>query len=256
MNRVVLVTGASRGIGRAIAIELHNRGHTVYGTSRNPSDEDWSMLKLDVTREGEPESAVNTVIDAEGRLDVLVNNAGNAVVGPLAEMDISDLRTQFDTNVFGAHRMVRAALPHLRDHDSYIVNIGSFGGRLAIPYQVPYSMSKAALAMYSDGLRMELAKTPVRVSLIEPGDTKTDFHSGRIWASRSEEAEAAVEIMRESESKGADPARIGNLVAKIIRKRKPRARYLTGSDSLLFAPLLRLFPPSVRQWLVMKIYGL
>lgn len=256
MDKVVLVTGTSKGIGYAIADSLHNAGYKVYGTSRSPNKLDWPVLKLDVTSEENCRSVVKEIIEAEGRLDALVNNAGNAVVGPLREMDATHLQLQFGTNVFGTHRMVRAALPHLEKHRSNIINIGSFGGRLSIPYQVPYSMSKAAVAMYSDGLRMELSKTSVRVSLIEPGDTKTNFDAGRIWVSMDEASERAISIMRASEQNGADPQRVAKLVHRILKSKKPRGRYLTGSDAKLFGFLQRLLPPGIQQWLIMRTYKL
>jgi short-subunit dehydrogenase len=166
MSKVILITGASSGIGQRTAQHLHDKGYTVYGTSRNTVEGvEFNMLILDVTQDQSVKDCVQKVLEKEGRIDVLINNAGFGMVGGLAEATVEDVQAQFDTNLFGVHRMVQAVLNHFREKQGgMILNIGSFGGRLAVPYQGLYSASKAALAFYSDSLRMELMREGITVA--------------------------------------------------------------------------------------------
>lgn len=251
MSKTVLITGASSGIGQVTANYLHQQGLTVVGTSRQPEGKqtDYEVIGLDVTDQQSVSNCVQEVIERHGKLDILINNAGFGMVGGLAETTIEELQQQFETNFFGVHRMVRACVPHFRKQGSgMIINMGSFGGRLAIPYQTHYSASKAALAFYSDGLRMELMREGLVVTCIEPGDTKTDFDAGRRWVEAYQPdpvAERAVEIMKTAESNGADPLNIAKLIAKLIRRGKAKPRYTTGIDAKLVNPLQRLLPYSM-----------
>ncbi len=174
---VVLVTGASMGIGRAIAVYLAERGFTVFGTGRNAAHieplDGVHFLPLDVTVEGAGAQCVSRVVEAEGQLDALVNNAGYALVGPLENTSLDDLRHQFEVNLIGVHRMVRASLPHLHEAGGRIVNITSATGHVALPFMAAYSASKFALEGYSEGLRLELSPLGVWVSSVVPGTTAT-----------------------------------------------------------------------------------
>jgi len=259
MNKVILLTGASSGIGKITAEYLTDLEYTVYGTSRKPEQVDnYEMLKLDVTDEESVKHCVEQVIEAEGRLDVLINNAGFGMAGPIAAASIEDVKHQFDTNLFGVHRMVQATLPYLREQDkSMIINIGSFGGRLAIPYQALYSASKAAVAMYSDGLRMELMRENIVVTCIEPGDTSTGFDTGRIDVENYEEdpiAERALDIMRKAEHNGANPKGIAKTIGKLIKRGKAKPRYTTGPDATILGVVQRLLPFSLQERAIMINY--
>lgn len=261
MQKVILLTGGSKGIGRATASLLHKQGHIVFGTSRQPDDRyDYPLLKLDVTEETSVRECVQEVIDSQGRIDVLINNAGFGMAGPLADATIEDMKWQFDTNIFGIHRMVRAVLPQMRTQDKgMIINIGSFGGRLAIPYQALYSASKAAVSMYSDGLRMELMRENIVVTCIEPGDTRSEFDTGRVDVSdyvpeNNEIAEQALEIMRKAEHNGTDPVKIAKTIAKIIRRGKAKPRYTTGLDATLLGVVQRFLPYTLQERAIMMNY--
>lgn len=259
MNKVILLTGASSGIGKVTADYLADQGYTVYGTSRNPDSVDnYSMIKLDVTNEDSVQTCVEQVIEAEGRLDVLINNAGFGMAGSIADASIDDVKRQFDTNVFGVHRMVQAALPYLRELDTaMIINIGSFGGRLAIPYQALYSASKAAVAMYSDGLRMELMRENIVVTCVEPGDTSTEFDTGRVEVQNYDNdlvAERALDIMRKAEHNGADPKGIARTIAKLIKRGKAKPRYTTGPDAKALGVIQRFLPFTLQERAIMMNY--
>lgn len=255
MKKVILITGASSGIGRAVAENLSEK-HIVYGTSRKEQKHDEiRFLTLDVSEQESIDNCVRSIIEKEGRIDVLINNAGFAMVGPLLGMSIDNLQWQLDVNLLGVHRMISATIPHMKN--GYIINLGSFGGRMALPYQTPYSLSKAALAIYSDGLRMELHSRQISVSLIEPGDTKTEFDSGRVYCegyNGNVDADRAIGIMRESEKNGVSPQKIVRVVNKILKSKNPKPRYTTGPDAKIFGFLQRFLPYTIQEKLIMMTY--
>ncbi len=260
MGKIALVTGARSGIGAAVAAMLLEKDYTVYGSSRSEqADCGINFVTMDVMDDRSVESALSSILAREGGVDVLVNNAGNAVVGPLAKSSADDLRKQLDVNLFGVHRVISALLPAMLERGGTIVNIGSLGGRLALPYQGLYSASKAALAMYTDALRMELFSSKVRVCLVEPGDTKTDFDDGRIPSElydpdKDVAATRAIDIMRAAESKGSDARVVADAVWRAIEAKRPRPRYLTGPDAKGLGLLLRFLPHSVQERLLMMNY--
>jgi NAD(P)-dependent dehydrogenase (short-subunit alcohol dehydrogenase family) len=198
-KRVVLVTGASSGIGLACARYLGEHGFRVYGISRRPAPSTPAVTSLiaDVTDGRSVEQAIATVVAREGRLDIVVNNAGMGIAGAIEDTSIEDASRQFEVNLFGAFRVCRAALPIMRGSRSgYIVNIGSIGGLIALPYQGMYSASKFALEGFSEALRMEVRPFGIRVVLIEPGDHKTDFTQSRqiIESTYGKSCEAALAL--------------------------------------------------------------
>jgi NAD(P)-dependent dehydrogenase (short-subunit alcohol dehydrogenase family) len=180
-NSVVLITGASHGIGRAAAGKLAQAGFTVYGTSRwpqqQPAPAGVKMLELDVNSDASVAACAQQVFAEAGHIDVLVNNAGYAQRGPLEDVTVEQLKAQYETNVFGVHRLVRAVLPQMAQHGGgRIINISSAIGRVAIPLAAAYCSSKFALEGYSEGLAKELLPHNIRVILVEPGLTDTEFH--------------------------------------------------------------------------------
>src|SRR5580704_14600871 len=218
-KRVVLVTGASSGIGLACAAYLAGHGYRVYGTSRRTaisSTENLTMLTTDVTNEYSVDKTVAAVLDREGQLDILVNNAGMGIAGPVEATSIEEAKQQFEVNFFGALRVCRAVLPAMRGRRSgYIVNIGSIGGVLAIPYQAMYSASKFALEGLSEALRLEVRPFGIRVVIIEPGDHKTALTQNRQFTALSGAAEAyspsleaALLKTAHDEQRGPGPAQI------------------------------------------------
>ncbi|MCY3413348.1 MAG: SDR family oxidoreductase [Candidatus Heimdallarchaeota archaeon] len=259
MTNIALVTGAAQGIGLAIAKSLVSTGYKVFCTSRREVESDEiTYMQMNLLNTQSILECAKQITDL-GRLDVLINNAGNAIVGPLEKTSADDLRKQFEVNLFGIHTLITSLLPLLKESNGKIINIGSFGGRLALPYQVLYSSSKAALSIYTDGLRMELKQVGVEVSLIEPGDTHTNFDAGRIKAykyneSEDPEAERAIRIMRESESKGVDPKVVVKAVMNAIKKNNPKPRYTTGPDAKLFGILQRFLPFTLQERLIMIMY--
>ncbi|MFB6134009.1 MAG: SDR family oxidoreductase [Halanaeroarchaeum sp.] len=182
MDRTVLITGCSSGIGRATARAYLAEDWTVYATARDVddiedlADEGAEPLALDVTKPAQCRDVVEDVLEREGRLDVLVNNAGYAQIGALEDVPTRELHRQFDVNVYGPHRLIRAAVPHMREaEDGTIVTVSSVTGRLATPGAGAYAGSKFALEGMSDALRAEIAPFGVDVVLVEPGPVETDF---------------------------------------------------------------------------------
>lgn len=232
MGKVILVTGASSGIGLACATALHEKGHTVYGSSRDlkrMKSVPFKAIELDVTDDASVSAAIDKIIKAEGHIDVLVNNAGNGVTGPAYAMPVESAKKQFEVNFFGVVRVSSTVLPHMiAVKNGLIVNISSLAGLFGLPYQSMYSASKYAIEGYSQSLRMELRNTGVKVTLINPGDFKSDFTQNREkvpFPIKNEmlekEYHAAVAAMEKDESIGANPAMIGKKLCQIVGSSSP-----------------------------------
>jgi NAD(P)-dependent dehydrogenase (short-subunit alcohol dehydrogenase family) len=179
----VLITGCSSGIGRATARAFREEGWTVYATARDTddlqalADAGCETAALDVTEQADVERVVERVVDEQGHIDCLVNNAGYAQMGPVEDVSVEEMQAQFDVNLYGPHRLVRAALPHMREaEDGTIVNLSSVVGRLAFPGGGVYSASKFAVEGYSDALRVEADGFGVDVVVVEPGPVDTGFY--------------------------------------------------------------------------------
>ncbi len=267
---VVLITGASSGFGRACADHLAQLGYHVYGTSRRATFPEGSpeqgyprMIPMDVCDDESVRAAVDFVLAAEGKLDVLVNNAGFGMAGAVEDTSLQEAKALFETNFFGVHRVCRAVLPTLREQGSgLIVNMSSMGGLIAIPFQGFYSASKFATEALTEALRMELMPFGIRVTMLEPGDFKTDFTSNRVFASESSTNPAyqascgsAVAVMVHDEEHGAAPIEVARTLATIIEKRSPRARYLVGMFVQRLAVWLhRLLPNRLFERGIMAYY--
>ncbi|HUL70421.1 MAG TPA: oxidoreductase [Gemmatimonadales bacterium] len=250
---MALVTGASSGIGKAIAERLAKAGYQVYGTSRHaatPGQRRFEMLSLDVTSDVAVEAAVNAVLRAEGRIDLLVNNAGFSVAPAGAEeSSIAQARAVFDTNFFGVVRMIRAVVPHMRrQRNGRIVNIGSVLGFLPAPYMALYAATKHALEGYSESLDHEVRTMGIRVSVIEPAYTKTHFDANLLEPDAKldeyREARAAVTTQLRAVLETADePAVVADVVLAAASAARPKLRYTAGSLANRLR-LLRRFAPA------------
>ena len=254
-SRAVLITGCSTGIGHATAELLVREGWTVYATARNPdtlTDLEQAgarTLALDVTDEASMTTAVNAVLQAEGAVGVLINNAGYSQSGAVESVPIEDVRRQFETNVFGLIRMCQLVLPGMRDQGwGKIVNLGSMGGRLTFPGGGAYHATKYAVEAISDALRFEVRGFGVDVVLIEPGLIVTNFGeaaAGAVSAATGEEgpyadfnrhvAEATVGAYKGPLAKlGGGPEVVADTIAKALKAKRPKPRYaVTPSAHLL-----------------------
>jgi NAD(P)-dependent dehydrogenase (short-subunit alcohol dehydrogenase family) len=264
-NRVVLVTGASSGIGACCAAFLAKSGYRVYGGARGavtaPGVE---SLTLDVADDASVGRAMETILAREGRLDVLVNNAGFGIAGAIEDTSIDEARAQFDVNFFGVLRMCRAVLPGMRQQRAgHIVNVGSIGGLIAIPFQGFYSASKFALEGLSESLRLEVRPFGIHVVLIEPGDHRTSFTQNRRSTQSSaagsayrDRFERAIARMASDEQGGPSPEGIARLLHKILTNPRPRLRYTTGPAAQRAAVLLkRTMPHAVIEKIMRDYYS-
>ncbi len=269
VNRpVVLVTGASSGIGKNCSEYLARQGCRVYGGSRNPFVEaeegsvGFEPLQMDVTSEDSVQNACKHILDREGRLDVVVNNAGMGIAAAVEDTSVEEAMEQFDVNFLGVLRVCRTALPVMRKQGAgCIINIGSIGGLIAIPYQGLYSASKFALEGLSEALRLEVRSLGIRVVLIEPGDHRTSFtHKRRLTAASAENPayrgplERAIRRMAADEQAGPEPDKIARLVHRLIYTRTPRLRYTVGPISQRAAVWLKRIAPYSLIEKALKLY--
>jgi len=259
------VTGGSSGIGRATARAFAQEGWTVYAGARDDDDlaalreEGYEPVELDVTDPDDCAHAVADLVEAEGRLDCLVNNAGYAQLGPTEDVQPRKLHEQFDVNLYGPHRLIRAALPHMREAgDGTIVNVSSFVGRLPLPGAGAYAASKAGLESLSDALRAEVSGFGVDVVLVEPGPVDTEFDERAedelAGLDRSGAYDRLYDLIDDQQAAGvaeSSPEEIAAAVLEAASSTNPDARYPVGPVARLGAGLRHL--PS--SW-VDAVYGL
>ena len=251
---IALLTGASSGIGKASAEKLSSAGYSVYGTSRRGAkagQQSFAMLALDVTSDASVESVVSEVIRLEGRIDLLVNNAGFGVAPAAAEeSSIAQAKAIFDTNFFGLVRMTRAVVPHMREQGvGRIINIGSVLGFLPMPYGALYAATKHAVEGYSESLDHELRTQGIRVSVIEPAYTKTQFDANFVEPDarldeyrevRASLAATVKQVMTTADS----PDVVADAVLKAASAPRPKLRYTAGKLAARLR-LLRRFAPTI-----------
>jgi NAD(P)-dependent dehydrogenase (short-subunit alcohol dehydrogenase family) len=264
---VVLITGASSGIGQACAEVLSANGHTVYGTSRRPSPggERYKMLEMDVTSDDSVQRAVDAVLAAEGRIDVVVNNAGFVMAGAVEDVSIDEARRQLDTNFFGVLRVCKAVLPSMRKQQSgLLINISSLGGEVGLPFQGLYSASKFALEGLTESLRQEVAPFGIQATLVQPGDVRTRITENRVQASHSGPGsayrahfETALRTIEADERAGVPPEDVARRVLELLENGPVRVRYSVGKLAQRAAVMAKwVLPSRTFEMLVMSLYGL
>jgi NAD(P)-dependent dehydrogenase (short-subunit alcohol dehydrogenase family) len=249
---VALVTGASSGIGERTAERLADAGYRVYGTSRRGAQagkRSFEMLTLDVTSDGSVDAAVSEVIRLDGRIDLLVNNAGFGVAPAGAEESSIELaRSIFDTNFFGIVRTTRAVVPHMRRQGGgRIINIGSVLGFLPMPYMALYAATKHAIEGYSESLDHELRTRGIRVSIIEPAYTKTQFDANVLEADSKldeyrEVRGALGKKMKDLLATADEPGVVADVVLEAARAARPKLRYTAGGVAKRLRVLRRFAP--------------
>jgi NAD(P)-dependent dehydrogenase (short-subunit alcohol dehydrogenase family) len=267
--KVVLITGCSSGIGRFAARRFAASGFRVFASMRRPEAgadlraeaerSGWTLTTpaLDVTSDESVNAAVSALLaETDGRIDVLVNNAGYYLLGPCEETTADDLRAQYETNVFGAHRVTRAVLPAMRARgDGAIVNVSSVAGRVVVPVVGPYHSSKFALEALTEALRYEVAPFGIRVTLIEPGPFATDLHDKEKRTTSPADSPYAPlvdEYLRRSHAmKRRDPSRVVDVILRAATAPNPKLRWPVGPTSLQGTLLRRLTP----DWLYELILG-
>jgi NAD(P)-dependent dehydrogenase (short-subunit alcohol dehydrogenase family) len=251
-ERVVLVTGASRGIGKAIAEKFAQRGDRVFGTARQPESVKCAagtLLPLDVQDERSVARCVESLLSQVERIDVLVNNAGITVYGAIEELSAAEVMTVFETNFFGVIRVTQAVLPTMRQQAAgRIVNIGSVAGFVPMPFQAVYAATKHALAGWTESLDLEVRPFGIRAILIQPGFFRTDIDRKSSVGSLPKRVyerkrTRVVEKLRLSVESGDDPVKVAEAVVQASTKKHPNTRVLVGRGARQ-ARLFRTFLPS------------
>lgn len=267
MSKVVLITGGSSGIGKSIGEFLHQKGFIVYGTSRNPEkvlNSIFPLVALDVRDVESIHLAVAQIIQSTGRLDVVINNAGVGITGPLEEIPMEEIKNNFDTNFFGPIALMKAVLPQMRQQKSgLIVNITSIAGYMGLPYRSVYSASKGALELITEALRMEVKSFGIQITNVAPGDFATNIAAGRFHApiiqgSDYERAYGSIlKTMDEHVDSGSNPNEMAEAVFQIIQDKNPRIHYKVGAFMQKFSIVLkRILPDTVYEKMLMNHYKL
>jgi NAD(P)-dependent dehydrogenase (short-subunit alcohol dehydrogenase family) len=268
--KVAIVTGASSGIGAAVARRLNASGHIVYAVARRlelmaPLAEDGVVpVRLDITDDGALTALVSRVIAETGRIDVLVNNAGYGALGAIEDVSLAEARRQFDVNLFGLARLTQLVLPHMRDQrGGRIINMSSMGGKIHVPLGGWYHATKFAVEGFSDALRLEVAPFGIHVVVIEPGAIDTEWHgvaadnllttSGA--GAYADQATAVAKILAAG-GLGSSPEVIADAVDRAVRARRPRSRYAVGLGAKPVLLIRRVLPDKVFDRLVRFTFGI
>jgi NAD(P)-dependent dehydrogenase (short-subunit alcohol dehydrogenase family) len=247
MSKVWLITGSSRGLGRALAEVVLGAGHRLVATARNPAQladlverygDQVRAVPLDVTDERAAAQAIEATVAAFGRLDVLVNNAGYGDVGSIEDTSLADFRAQIETNLFGVINVTKAALPLLREQRAgHILQLSSIGGRLGPPGRAPYAAAKWGVEGFSEVLAKEVAPLGIKVTILEPGAFRTDFAGASTTLRPTRpEYESTVgklaQYQRDHDGKQAgDPAKAAAVILHLVSLEDPPLRLLLGSDA-------------------------
>lgn len=267
MNKVILITGISSGFGKYTSSYLAGKGYRVYGTCRNACEYDplVKMINMDVTDLNAVKSCVKQVLEAEGRIDVLINNAGMHTGGAIEVAPYQDIRLQIETNVIGALNLIKEVLPALRKQgNGTIMNISSIGGLMGLPFQGIYSAGKFAIEGISEVLRMELRQFNIKVIVINPGDfhTKNTINRKSFLAPDpdkvyDEQFRKTISIIESDENGGWKPEIMARRIYKILGKKRPSNRYVIASfEQKLAVWLKRILPGSWFDAILRGHYGI
>lgn len=262
MNKIAVITGGSSGIGKATALELKKRGLTVYELSRRDSDIPGIIhIKANVTDEKSVSDAIDRVISEQGRIDILINNAGFGISGAVEFTQTEEAMRLFDVNFFGMVRVTEKVIPYMRENGGgRIVNISSVAAVVPIPFQTYYSASKAAISSYSMALANEVGRFGIRVSAIMPGDISTGFTDARKKITEGDDVyrgsvSCSVGTMEKDERGGMDVTKAGAFVAKAAIDRRYKPLYTIGAQYKLAVLLTKILPAAWLNRLIRIIYA-
>ncbi|WP_298503303.1 SDR family oxidoreductase [uncultured Maribacter sp.] len=254
-SKIVLITGGSSGIGKSIGTYLSKKGYTVYGTTRNidkyPNFEEFSLLQMDVRNIESISSAFKELLLKEGRVDILINNAGVGITGPIEETPNDEILNVFDTNFNGPINVIKGVLPIMRKQNSgLIINITSIAGYMGLPYRGIYSATKGALGVITESLRMETKDFGIKITTLAPGDFVTNIAAGRYHSPVLKDSPYEIPYKKTLEAidadvdGGEDPIMVAQMVLKIINTDKPKVHYKVGSFLQKFSVTLKKILPS------------
>lgn len=268
-KKVIFITGASSGLGKACADYLLKRGHIIFGTSRGADfstlaydENNVNLLPLELQNENSIKEAINFVISLCGKIDVVINNAGYGFASPIEDAPIEEVRKLFAVNFLGSVSVVQQMMPIFR-RQSYglIINVSSLAGRFSLPFNGFYAGTKFALEAISESLYMELRGTNIRVVLVEPGDMSTNFTNSRKEFIKSnsyynELFNIALNITKRDEENGADPNTIVESINNIVNSKRPKFRYAVGKEARFVSILHKILPDRIFLYFLGKHYGL
>lgn len=268
MKKIVAITGASSGIGKSTAKLLLKNHFIVYGGARriekmkDLEDMGARILKLDVTNNISSKKFINTIIQEQNRIDVLINNAGYGLFGPIEDIPLQEAQKQFDVNVFGLSRMTQLILPYMRaQHSGKVINISSIGGKIVTPFGGWYHATKFAVEALSDDLRMQTKNLGIDIIVIEPGGIKTEWDSFALnnllkYANEPYKnyAKKIGESFKKSYKHASPPDVVARIILKSIKAKKPKTRYSVGSKAKLSLFVAKL-PDRLRDWMLLKWMG-
>lgn len=271
-TKVVLITGASAGIGLAAAVQLMNVGVKVYAASRRGGDNQKAEngvgelihVKMDVNVEKEIAAVVAQILKENNHLDAVICNAGNGIAGSIEDTSTEEMRYQLETNFFGAVKTIQACLPTFRAQGyGKIISTSSVAAIVPIPFQAFYSAGKSALLVFMQALSMELKPFGIQCCTILPGDTKTEFTAARKYTKKSKLSSSAytqkmtrsVGIMERDEQNGMSPDAVAKTMVKQIMNKRVHAFHVPGIKYQIICHLFNILPTNIRLWIIGKIYG-
>ena len=260
-RRIVLVTGDSSGFGLEIVKEFLRHGDQVYGISRRPfSYPGLVHLQADLTKAESLQEAVNGILEKEGRIDILINDAGYGIFSSVEETPIDEAKKLFDVNVLGALRMCQSVLPSMRrNHGGLIINISSIGAETPLPFQGFYSAYKSAMDMLFDSMRSEVRPFGIRIASLRPGDSRTGFTSHRkTIAKEGSSYESAfrhcLKQVESDEKGGFSPSKVGRKAYSISCRRRPKGIYRVGFKDRFLLVLFKALPKRLAYYILFRIY--
>ena len=265
---VILITGASSGIGQSCAKFLKNKGYRVYGSSRKvemgKERDGIIFVRMDVGLQESVDQAIDFIIKKESKIDVLVNNAGVGMMGSAEDVSIDEMQAHFNTNYYGVLRVMQAVLPSMRNQGGgKIINISSLASFFGLPYRGVYCAAKAGVNLVTESARMEVEKHNIHLSVLAPGDFNTGIKNARMTAEKTQhsiykdEYNKVLEIVDHEVAKSGDPIKIAKIIYKIINSRKPKAYYIAASPFQKLVVHLRYWlPTSLFQKLMKRNYGM
>ncbi len=257
MKKVIIITGASSGFGKATAKYLSDNGHTVYGICRREmKDEKIHYISTDIRNSEEIRKRVGEIVEKEGKIDVLINNAGMGIGGSIELATDEEIDNQIGTNFYGCVNLCRAVLPYMRERrEGQIINLSSIGGIMGLPYQGYYSASKFAIEGFSEALATEVKRFGIKISMVEPGDFATNFTSSRknSVATLNDKDYGSIfrtslDLIEKSENNGLKPEKLAKKINKIINTKKPHLRYVVATGEQWLSVIVKRILPG--NWFV------
>lgn len=265
-KKIVLITGATSGIGKETALLLTEKGYVVYGTARNVEGKNlpFRLLPMDVRNSESIAQAIAVILSEVGKIDILINNAGVGITGAVEELPTEALENVFATNFYGAIALMQGVLPSMREQkNGLIINITSIAGYMGLPFRGAYSASKGALMLICEALRMEVKHFGIEVTTIAPGDYATDIASRRYHSPvRDDSAYAktyqkSLDLMNQHVDTGRDPSEMARKIYQVINTKHPKVHYKQGSFLQKFSIVLkRILPSKMYERMLMKHYAI